>query len=145
MTQGEIDKGITVTQLLAKTVLTELAVRRGDADAADRLKDLAAQADRTGELQRIVPVLETGDRVCPHPGRADADRQVSTRSIAEFGPYRLVGWSAQFGSRMGSSCRDRPRREDVPSSTPFSAMARRGLERRPPMPSATSDGCTTEP
>ena len=31
--QREIERGITVAQLLAKTVLAELAVRRGDADA----------------------------------------------------------------------------------------------------------------
>jgi predicted ATPase/DNA-binding CsgD family transcriptional regulator len=56
--RSEIERGSTVTQLLAKTVLTELAVRRGDPDAGERLEDLAAQAERTGELQRIVPVLE---------------------------------------------------------------------------------------
>ena len=48
----------TVPQLLAKTVLAELAVRRGDPDAAERLADLVAQADRAGEPQRIVPALE---------------------------------------------------------------------------------------
>jgi DNA-binding CsgD family transcriptional regulator/tetratricopeptide (TPR) repeat protein len=53
-----IERRGTVAQLLAKTVLTELAVRRGDPDAPDRLADLAEQADRTGELQRIAPVLE---------------------------------------------------------------------------------------
>jgi len=55
---GELAKGSTVAQILAKTVLAELAVRRGDADAADRLDDVGAQADRTGELQRVGPVLE---------------------------------------------------------------------------------------
>jgi DNA-binding CsgD family transcriptional regulator/tetratricopeptide (TPR) repeat protein len=58
MTRNEIERGITVPQLLAKTVLTELAVRRGDPDAAERLADLSAQADRAGDLQRITPVLE---------------------------------------------------------------------------------------
>jgi DNA-binding CsgD family transcriptional regulator/tetratricopeptide (TPR) repeat protein len=58
VTRGELAKDSTVPQLLAKTVLTELAVRRGDPEASERLADLAAQADRTGELQRIVPVLE---------------------------------------------------------------------------------------
>src|SRR5204862_5386875 len=57
LTRRELEKGI-VFQLLAETVLTELAVRRGDPDAADRLADLAAKADRAGELQRIVPVVE---------------------------------------------------------------------------------------
>lgn len=56
--KGEVDKGTTVSQLLANTVLAELAVRRGDADAPQQLADLGEQADRTGELQRIVPVLQ---------------------------------------------------------------------------------------
>jgi len=56
--QGEIDRGITVVQLLAKTVLTELAVRRGDPDARERLSDLAGHADRAAEPQRIAPVIE---------------------------------------------------------------------------------------
>ncbi len=56
--RGQIERGSTVPQLLAKNVLTELAVRRGDRDAAERLADLAAQAERTGEMQRIVPALE---------------------------------------------------------------------------------------
>ena len=58
VTLGEIERGINVVQILAKTVLTELAVRRGDPDASERLADLAAQADRTGEPQRTTPVLE---------------------------------------------------------------------------------------
>lgn len=48
----------SVAQLLAKTVLTELAVRRGDPDAPARLAELAEQAERTSELQRIGPVLQ---------------------------------------------------------------------------------------
>lgn len=56
--QGEIERGITVVQLLAKTVLAELAVRRGDADARERVADLAAHADRAAEPQRITPVIE---------------------------------------------------------------------------------------
>jgi DNA-binding CsgD family transcriptional regulator/tetratricopeptide (TPR) repeat protein len=57
-THREIAACGTVLQLLAKTVLTELAVRRGDADAGERLADIAAQAERTGEIQRRAPVLE---------------------------------------------------------------------------------------
>ena len=51
-------RGANVVQLLAKTVLAELAVRRGDADADARLRDLAVHADRAGDLQRLTPVLE---------------------------------------------------------------------------------------
>lgn len=52
------ETGPSVVQLLAKTVLAELAVRRGDADARARLDEIGDQADRTGELQRIGPVLQ---------------------------------------------------------------------------------------
>ena len=45
-------------QLLARTVLAELAVRRGDDAAPELLADLAVQADRAGDLQRMTPVLE---------------------------------------------------------------------------------------
>ena len=48
ITRGESEKSISVTQLVAKTVLAELAVRRGDADAPERLDELADQAVRAG-------------------------------------------------------------------------------------------------
>lgn len=54
---GEAGNATTVGDLLAETVLTELAVRRGDDDARVRLDQLADAAGRTGELQRIEPVL----------------------------------------------------------------------------------------
>ncbi len=47
-----------VTALQGRTVLAELAVRRGDSDAAELLGTLAEDVDRTGELKRIQPVLE---------------------------------------------------------------------------------------
>lgn len=50
--------GGTLTELQARTVLTELAVRRGDDGVDEQLAKLAADADRTGELKRIGPVLE---------------------------------------------------------------------------------------
>jgi DNA-binding CsgD family transcriptional regulator/tetratricopeptide (TPR) repeat protein len=55
---SEIERGSSVAQLLAKTVVTEVAVRRGDPAAAERLADLAAQAEHAGEMQRIMPALE---------------------------------------------------------------------------------------
>ena len=39
-------------------MLAELAVRRGDPDAAERLADLAAQAVRASEPQRLAPLVE---------------------------------------------------------------------------------------
>lgn len=50
--------GHTVTELQARTVLAELAVRRGDTGVDELLAELAADADRTGELKRIGPVVE---------------------------------------------------------------------------------------
>ena len=58
VTRSELEKSMSVAQLLAKTVLAELAVRRGDEDASERLADLSAQADRASEPQRIAPLLE---------------------------------------------------------------------------------------
>jgi DNA-binding CsgD family transcriptional regulator len=48
----------TVVGMQARTVLAEVAVRRGDDDADDRLGQLVDDVSRTGELQRMVPVLE---------------------------------------------------------------------------------------
>jgi len=53
-----LEADTSVAQLLARTVLAGLAIGRGDVDASERLADLANQADHTGELQRIVPVLQ---------------------------------------------------------------------------------------
>ncbi len=54
----EAAKSRSVSELLASTVLAELAVRRGDADAPARLAALAERAERAGELQRLAPMLE---------------------------------------------------------------------------------------
>ncbi len=48
----------TVSQILALIVLAKLAVRRGDPDARERLLRVRKNADRSGELQRHLPVLE---------------------------------------------------------------------------------------
>jgi DNA-binding CsgD family transcriptional regulator len=110
----EIERDVTVAQLIAKIVLTELALRRGDADAGERLADLADQADRTGELQHIEPVLELElERALlfgePMPvervARAHALIGPRERTIGWEGG-RLLGWSrlagveAAFEARM---------------------------------------------
>ena len=51
-------KGPSIATLYGRTVLAERAVRRGDEDAQDRLKIVRDEAEATGELQRIVPVIE---------------------------------------------------------------------------------------
>lgn len=94
-----------VTGLLANIILTELAVRRGDPDAGDRLAALAAEADRTGELKRLGPVLElqieyalTGDQPLP----VERFEQVMTTvgdepASSGFGGARLAAWATLLG------------------------------------------------
>lgn len=124
VTQLEIQKGITVGQLLAKTVLTELAVRRGDPDAADRLADLTGQAERTGELQRLAPVLElTTERAltsgAPMPTAlfATVFAQLDQRGgLTGWGAMRAAAWAAVAGIDFEL---------DQPMSLPHGAMMRR--------------------
>lgn len=99
-----LGQGVSVADLLSRTVLTELAVRRGDAEALDLLAETRAVADQTLELQRIGPILELEmewalTRGEPWPLRryqrvfdligADAGRTV--------GAGRLAGWGAVAG------------------------------------------------
>jgi ATP/maltotriose-dependent transcriptional regulator MalT len=58
MAAAEAEDGRSVSTLLARTVLAELAVRRGDPDVEERLSRLDADAERAGDLQRVYPVLE---------------------------------------------------------------------------------------
>jgi hypothetical protein len=91
---GEVAKGITVAQLLTKPVLAELAVRRGDPDAAERLADLAAQADRTGELQRIAPALELAAEWALTSGAPMPTEQFEQLLVEIRRRGRLTGWGA---------------------------------------------------
>ncbi len=100
--------GPTVSGLLARTVLTELAVRRGDDDAEARLASLAAEADRTGELQRIAPVLEleVEQALCgggPPPLRrlAGLGGLVGAEPLARgYAAARVAAWSAVCGQAV---------------------------------------------
>jgi DNA-binding CsgD family transcriptional regulator/tetratricopeptide (TPR) repeat protein len=56
--RSEIERGTSVIQLVAKTLLAESAIRQGRPEAAERLADVVAQARRTSEPQRIIPLLE---------------------------------------------------------------------------------------
>ncbi|MGY1815485.1 ATP-binding protein [Blastococcus sp. SYSU D00820] len=86
------ERGATVTQLLARTVLAETAVRRGAPDAARQLAAVAAQADRTGELQRIVPVLELQVEVALlSGGPMPVDAVTRALALAEDGGRRQWG------------------------------------------------------
>jgi DNA-binding CsgD family transcriptional regulator/tetratricopeptide (TPR) repeat protein len=123
-TQGEIERGITVVQLLAKTVLAELAVRRGDADARERLAELAAHADRAAEPQRIVPVIElTAELALTDGGAMPAERieQLAAQMRAHGGlrgryALRLAAWGAVAGVEVEL---------DWEPSGPYAAMMRR--------------------
>jgi DNA-binding CsgD family transcriptional regulator/tetratricopeptide (TPR) repeat protein len=99
--RSEIQKGITVTQLLAKTVLAELAVRRGDPDASERLADAAAQALPTGELQRLAPVLELeAERALTSRSPMPVDRlaklvdEIRLSGSLACQAMRVAGWAA---------------------------------------------------
>ena len=124
VTHGEIERGITVVQLLTKTVLAELAVRRGDADAADRVADLAAHADRAAEPQRIMPAIELmAERALTEgePMPVDwierlADHLDSQGALGHRFGVRLAGWAAVAGIDVDPNGRD---------AGPYAAMRRR--------------------
>jgi predicted ATPase/DNA-binding CsgD family transcriptional regulator len=102
---GEIARGRTIVQLLAKTVLAELTVRRGDEDVADRLAELEEHADRAAEPQRLMPVLELQTELAL-TGRGPilaerfellADRMRENGGLRGRFAVRLAGWAAVAG------------------------------------------------
>jgi DNA-binding CsgD family transcriptional regulator/tetratricopeptide (TPR) repeat protein len=122
-TRSEIEKAISVPQLLANTVLAELAVRRGDPDASERLADLVAQADRTGELQRIAPALELAAEwslTSGAPMPVERFEQLVARlprrgALTGWGAMRVAGWASLAGARLEL---------EAPQSPPHDAMLR---------------------
>jgi DNA-binding CsgD family transcriptional regulator len=117
---GTEQRGITIVQLHAKTVEAELAVRRGAPDAAERLADLAAQAERAGELQRIAPVLELQTEwALTRGGRLPLEwfRRIAAQ-LPLRGRFaaRLAAWAAVAGVELEPA---------EPASAPYAAMARR--------------------
>jgi DNA-binding CsgD family transcriptional regulator len=101
-----------VPQLLARTVLAHLAIRRGDEDAEDRLADLSEHAERTGEAQRLVPVVElTTEWALLNDAPMPLDRL--RELLAEVHPSgRLAGqlgaWAAVAGLDAGLEPHERP-------------------------------------
>jgi DNA-binding CsgD family transcriptional regulator len=99
----EAEREESVAQLLAKLVLAEIAVRRGDSDAETKLADIADQADRTAELQHIEPVLELEiERALLADEPMPQDRVRNALPLAEasrtgWEPGRLRGWSSVAG------------------------------------------------
>jgi DNA-binding CsgD family transcriptional regulator len=124
VTLGEVERGITVVQLLAKTVLAELAVRRGDPDARDRVSDLAAHADRAAEPQRIAPVIElTTELALTDGGPMPGDRvERLARQMRAHGGLR-----GRFAARL-AACAALAGIDielDPAAAGPYGAMARR--------------------
>jgi DNA-binding CsgD family transcriptional regulator/tetratricopeptide (TPR) repeat protein len=122
LTRREVESGVVV-RLLAKTVLAELAVRRGDPDAGKRVDELAAEADRTGELQRIVPLLELAAELALLTGapmpieRFERLAELPTGGIrAGRFAMRAAAWAAVAGLELDPAPR---------ASDPHVAMARR--------------------
>ncbi|HEY4346327.1 MAG TPA: AAA family ATPase [Gaiellaceae bacterium] len=124
----EFERARTVPQLLAKTILTELAIRRGDPDAAEHLTTLDAQAGRTGELQRIAPVLELATEWALTSGEPMPVERLQThldeirrQGLAGEGSARVAAWAAVAGLDVtdigGASGKAIP--------LPFSAILRR--------------------
>ena len=124
ITRDEIEIGGTVSQLVAKTVLAELAVRRGDPDAAERLADLAAQAARASEPQRIAPVVEletewalTSGAPMPIERFERVLDEIKPRGdLTGWGAIRVAAWAAVAGIAVEL---------DEPRSAPHAAMLRR--------------------
>ena len=121
---GEIARGRTIVQLLAKTVLAELTVRRGDDDAGDRLAELEKHADRAAEPQRLMPVLELQTELAL-TGRGPilaerfellAERMRQNGGLRGRFAVRLAGWAAVAGMDIEL---------DWTPSGPYAAMMRR--------------------
>ena len=118
--RAEIEKRGSVVELLAKTLLTELAVRRGDPEAGDQLPDLAAQAKRTGELQRVLPALELAAEWGLNTGAPLPTEEYASvlERVPERGwlPVRAAAWAVVAGNDV----------ELEPGSPgPYAAMIRR--------------------
>jgi DNA-binding CsgD family transcriptional regulator/tetratricopeptide (TPR) repeat protein len=121
LAQQELMSDVSVSQLLAKTVLAELAVRRGDDDAQQWLDDLAGQADLAGEFQRSEPVAElatewaltTGAPLPLERLQSLAD-ELKERTFPSWGSHRVAAWAALAGVDLGLP---------LPAHEPFASMA----------------------
>jgi DNA-binding CsgD family transcriptional regulator len=108
LARGETAHGTSVTQILASTVLAELALRRGWPDVDERLAEVSDQAGRTGELQWIAPVLELEmEAAWLRDDALPVDRILQARD--EAGPQawaseaygaRLSAWAAVAGVQL---------------------------------------------
>src|SRR5205085_7597019 len=109
---------VTVHKLLAETVLAELAVRRGDDDADERLRGLSARAQETGELQRLVPVFELSIERALLAGEPPPVERVLSYVSASSEPHaedvlRIGAWASVAGVPVTLA---------APPSTPWEPM-----------------------
>jgi predicted ATPase/DNA-binding CsgD family transcriptional regulator len=122
--RGESEKSTGVAELVARTVLAELAVRRGDPDAPDRLAELAAEAVRASEPQRLAPLVEletewaltTGAAMPTERFEALLDGLRPAGGLIGWGSIRMAAWAAVAGI---------PVELEPPLSAPHAAMLRR--------------------
>jgi predicted ATPase/DNA-binding CsgD family transcriptional regulator len=124
VTRAELEKSVSVAQLVAKTVLAELAVRRGDPDAAERLADLAAQAVRASEPQRLAPLVELETEWALTTGVAMPFERLEALLDATRSPGTLIGWGA-VRVAASAAVAGIPVELDPPRSAPHAAMLRR--------------------
>jgi ATP/maltotriose-dependent transcriptional regulator MalT len=118
---AEASGGRSVSSLLARTVLAELAVRRGDADADERLQLLDAEAARAGDLQRIVPVLELmTERAILQGSRPPIER---LRRVIDSSPDE-GRWVIRLHAIAAMAGLDVPA-ETLPETSPYALVARR--------------------
>ena len=123
ITRAEMEKSIGVAELVAKTVLTELAVRRGDADAAERLADLSAQAVRASEPQRLAPLVELEAEWALTTGAAMPIERLETLLDETRPPGGLIGWGA-IRVAAWAAVAGIPVELDPPKSAAHAAMLR---------------------
>ena len=103
---------------------TELAVRRGDPAADERLAELSTQAARTGELQRMGPVVELTVERAVTTGAPMPDAWL-VELLDGIRSRRGLTGLASTGRRLGGGRRNRDRAPPAPPSPPLSAMLRR--------------------
>ena len=123
-TRAELEKSVSVAQLVAKTVLTELAVRRGDLDAADRLADLAAQAVRASEPQRLAPLVELEIEWALTTGAPMPAERLEALLDEARPPGGLIGWGA-IRVAASAAVAGVPVELPPPASAAHAAMLRR--------------------
>ena len=107
-TQGP-DTTTAISELLARTVLAELAVRTGAADAGERLDQLAAALDRTQQLVLIAPVLGLqveqaliDDTPLPHERFSEIAAIVGPEPLQEgCGAAHVAAWATVCGRSTG--------------------------------------------